>query len=406
MILPSPKDQEDGHAPLGLLIFLAMMMSIVALTIDAILPAVDGISADLGFQDDSDRQLLILVVFLGLGLGQPVFGPVSDAIGRRNAALIGWAIYLLGTVIAMAAPGLETILLGRFLQGIGAAGPRIVATAIVRDLYEGRPMARIMSLIMTVFMLVPMIAPLIGQQLEGLGGWRAIFVLYLSMALACGIWHLAIPETLASGDRQPLSLGPVMRAFAEVLTTRTTMIYTLATSAVFGAFAALLASAQQVFEELLGLGQAFPLAFASVAALFALAQFTNSRLVMRLGMRWLCRTGAILMILGAGTGLVACLTVYGPVPPLWLFMLTMAPVFLGTGTLFSNLTALSLEPMGHIAGTASSVVMSISTLLAVPMGLLIARQVDDTIVPIFAGFAGLTLVSLILIVLADRVRAT
>ncbi len=207
-MLPDASARAEGRAPLPFLIFLAMMTSVVALTIDAILPALDSISADLGFADATDRQLLVLAVFAGMGLGQPVFGPLSDAIGRRPAAIIGWALYAVGTVVAMQAGDLWWIVAGRVLQGIGAAGPRVVATAIVRDLYGGRAMARIVSLIMTVFMLVPMFAPLIGQGLEALAGWRAIFGLYLAMAFVCAGWHLSLPETLPLAARRPLQLVP------------------------------------------------------------------------------------------------------------------------------------------------------------------------------------------------------
>lgn len=406
MALPSPEDRLAGRAPVGLLVFLAMMTSVVALTIDAILPAVDGISADLGFEAATDRNYLVLVVFLGLSVGQPVFGPLSDAIGRRSTAVIGWGVFTLGTVIAMAAGSFETIVFGRFLQGVGAAGPRVVATAIVRDLYDGRAMARIISLIMTVFMLVPMLAPLIGQQAEFAGGWRAIFVVYLAMAGLCLVLHFAmLPETLAPENVKPLSFRPLARAFVEVLTTRVTMLYTLASSAIFCAFAALLSSAQVIYEELFGLGDLFPLVFAAMATLFAVAQFTNSQLVMRLGMRWLVRAAAIGTLAGSGSALVISLAFYGPVPPLWFYLVLMSPVFIGSGLMFSNLTALALEPMGHIAGTASAVVMSVSTLIAVAGGALIGLQIDGTILPLFAGFAGGSAVTLGFVLVADRVRA-
>lgn len=406
MSLPTAQDRAQGRAPLAFLTFLALMTSVVAFTIDAILPAVDGISADLDFESPTDRNYLILVVFLGMGLAQPVFGPLSDAIGRRRTATIGWAVFAVGSVVAMTASSFEAIILGRFLQGAGSAGPRVVATAIVRDLYEGRAMARIISLIMTIFMLVPMVAPLIGQQVEFIGGWRAIFVVYLAMALTCVVLHFTmLPETLAPANVKPLSVRPLARAFAEVLTTRTTMLYTLATSAIFSAFSAMLASAQLVYEELFDLGDLFPLAFASMAVLIAVAQFTNSRLVMKLGMRLLSRLAALAVMAFGTIALVACATFYGPVPPLWFFILLMAPVFIGSGLMFSNLTALALEPMGHIAGTASAVVMSVSTLLAVPVGTLISQQVDGTILPILAGFAGAGTMTLIFVLLADWVRA-
>ena len=206
----------------------------------------------------------------------------------------------------MTAPTSGWIVAGRVLQGLGAAGPRVVATAIVRDLYDGRAMARIVSLIMTVFMLVPMFAPLIGQGLEALAGWRAIFGLYLVHGGRLrAAWHLSLPETLPP-ERRAARCGsrPLGRAFAEVLTTPATMLYTAGAGMIFAAFAAFLASAQQVYEEIYGLGALFPLVFALMALVFALAQFTNSRLVMTLGMRVLCRIAAAIVVV-AGLAAVA-----------------------------------------------------------------------------------------------------
>ena len=405
MSLPSEADRAAGHAPLGFLIFLAMITSVIALTIDAILPALDAISDDLGFADPADQQLLVFTVFLGVGLGQPIFGPLADALGRRNTALLGWGLYCVGAVIAMTAPGLTGILIGRFLQGVGCAGPRVVATAIVRDLYSGRPMARMISLIMTIFMAVPMIAPLIGQGLEALGGWRAIFLLYLAIALGCAGWHFfRVPETLDPANQRPLSFRPTLAAFAEVLTTRSTMCYTLAASSIFSSFAAMLASAQQVFEDHFALGPLFPIVFAATSAVFALGQYSSSRLVMTIGMRGLCKFGAGITVVTAGLGVVVSFTGFDGNPPLWVFLTICCPVFIGSAWLFSNLTALALEPLGHIAGTASSVIMSVSTLAAVPVGAVIARQVDGTVMPSILGFAVLGMVSLALILIAEPDR--
>ena len=400
-MLPDEQARAEGRAPLPFLLFLALMTSVIAMTIDAILPALDGISDDLGFDDPTDRQLIVLAVFAGIGLGQPVFGPLSDSIGRRPAAFIGWGLYLVGTVVAMSAPDLNWMIAGRVLQGIGAAGPRVVATAIVRDLYSGRAMARIISLIMTVFMLVPMFAPLMGQGVEALAGWRAIFGLYLAMAVISAAWHLALPETLPPEARRSLRLGPLGRAFAEVLTTPSTMLYTLGAGFIFAAFAAFLAATQQIFEEIFALGALFPLVFALMALVFAGAQFANSRLVMRLGMRALCRGAAALVLAG---GCVAVVVGLVWAMPLWLFLLLLSPLFVGTAILFSDLQALALEPLGHIAGTASAVVMSVSTMAAVPLGTVLARQVVDSAMPIFGGFAASGALALACILAADRVR--
>ncbi|MEM7423058.1 MAG: multidrug effflux MFS transporter [Pseudomonadota bacterium] len=403
MTLPNETDRVAGNAPLGFLVFLALMTSVVALTIDAILPAMDAISDDLAFAKTSDRHLLVLLVFAGIGVGQLVFGPLADAIGRKRTAIIGWSIYIVGTVLAMTAGGIWGIMLGRVLQGFGAAGPRVVANAIVRDCYEGRAMARIISLIMTVFMLVPLLAPMIGQGLELLGGWRAIFALYLAMAMVCAGWYLAdIPETLTEKNRRPLSVRPMALAFREVLSTRKTMLYTAGSASIFASFAAFLSAAQQIYEGIYGLGELFPLIFAATAASFAVAQYANSRLVMRVGMRPLCRIAALMVMVSATSVLVLSMIFFGPVPPFWAFFGGLFPIFIGSALMFSNLTALALDPLGHVAGTASAVVMSASMLTGVPIGMIAARQVDGTVLPILGSFAILGTMTLVFIVLADR----
>ena len=196
MSLPSPEERAEGRASPAFLIFLALMTSVIAMTIDAVLPALDAISGELQFAGDNDRQLIILLVFVGMGFSQVVYGPLADSIGRKRTAMLGWGVFIAGTLLGMFAVTPAMMFAGRLLQGLGAGGPRIVAMAVVRDLYEGRPMARILSLVMTIFMLVPMLAPIIGQWAEVIGGWRAIFVLYLAMALVSAGWYLAgIPET-------------------------------------------------------------------------------------------------------------------------------------------------------------------------------------------------------------------
>lgn len=405
MSLPTESDRTLGRAPLALLFFLSLMTSVIALTIDAILPALDGISDDLQFENPSDRQLIVLIVFAGMGIGQPIFGPLADAIGRRKTALIGWGLYIVGALVAMFAGGLWGMLIGRLLQGIGSAGPRVVASAIVRDLYSGRAMAKILSLIMMIFMLVPMLAPLIGQGLEAIAGWRAIFSLYLVMAVVCVVWHLtAIPETLAPEHVRPLSFRPLLAAFVEVLKTRTTMLYTMGSAAIFGAFAAFLAGSQQIYEEIYGLGPLFPAIFAATGAVFAVAQYTNSRLVMTFGMRLICKIAAGIVVAAAILLFAIGQITPEPVLPFWIFFVGLIPIFIGSALMFSNLTALALDPLGHIAGTASAVVMSVSTLIATPVGMFFAGQINGTPQPILTAFALLGTLTLIFILLADRER--
>jgi len=405
MSLPSPAERAQGRASISLLVFLALMTSVVAMTIDAVMPALDAIDAELRFAGENDRQLVILVVFVGMGLSQVVFGPLADSIGRKRTAMIGWGVFLSGSLMGMLATSPAIMLAGRLLQGLGAGGPRIVAMAIVRDLYEGRPMARILSLVMTIFMLVPMFAPLIGQWVEMLGGWRAIFGLYLAMALASGGWYaLGMPETLDPAQRRPFTPRPVIAAFAEVLRTGSTMLYTFGATCVFAAFAVYLATAQQVLEEGYALGRLFPWAFGALAFAFACANFLNSRLVMRLGMRPLARMALVNMIVVGGVA--ALLSSSDGLPPLGLFMVLMSLIFVSVALLFANFIALALEPMGHVAGTAASVVNTVSTLGAVPIGYVIAQGYDGSVAPLFAGFAVLGTAALMLMTLAERVRAT
>lgn len=408
MTFPTPEDRRRGHAPLAFLTFLALMTSVIAMTIDAVLPALDAISADLAFAGENDRQLVVLIVFVGMGISQPIFGTLADAIGRKPSALIGWGVFIAGTLLAMAAQNPEMLLAGRFLQGFGAGGPRIIAIAIARDLYDGRPMARIISLVTTIFMLVPMFAPLVGQGVEALGGWRAIFGLYLAMAIVSGGWYLfGIPETLSPEHRRALSFGPVRRAFGEVLGNRAAMGYTAAAVCVFGPFMVYLATAQQVLEELYDLGPLFPVAFGGLALAFAIASMLNARLVMALGMRRLSRIATIGLVLFGlvGTGLTREFAL-GPQPPLGVYLGLMALVFVCVAVLFANFSTLALQPLGHLAGTAAAVVMSVSALGAAVIAAMIAGAFDGSLGPIFASILVLGIAAYGCMLIADPGRAS
>ncbi|MEL6479633.1 MAG: MFS transporter, partial [Pseudomonadota bacterium] len=318
---------------------------------------------------------------------QIVFGPMADALGRRQTALIGWGVYLAGTAMAVLGPSAEWMLAGRFLQGFGAGAPRVVATTLARDLYEGRPLARVMSLVLTVFMLVPILAPLLGQAMEAALGWQAIFALYAALALVSGGWYfLAVPETLKPEHRRPFRLGPLAAALREVIATRQTILSAIAAGCVFAPFVVYLATAQQVLEERYALGPLFPVAFSSIALAFAAATFANSRLVMRYGMRACARFAFLLLIGTAAAGLAISALSPGPVPPLWVYLGLIALIFVGVALLFSNLTALALDPLGHLAGTASAVVNAVSSLLATGMGIAIAQAYDGTLTPMLGGF--------------------
>ncbi|WP_420442735.1 multidrug effflux MFS transporter [Candidatus Palauibacter sp.] len=362
-------------------------MSLVALSIDAMLPALPAIGADLGVLHRNDAQFVITAVFIGLGLGQILFGPLSDRIGRRAAIHAGLLLFMAGCLVSIVAPSFDVMVAGRILQGIGVAAPRIVTMAMVRDQYEGRRMARLMSFAMAVFILVPTIAPALGQGILWLGGWRMIFGTILAVAAVALAWFsLRQPETLSADRRRPFSPRDIGRAVLEVLRIRAAFGYTLAAGCAFAPFLAYLSSSQQIFQDAYGTGALFPLWFGVVALSFGCASLLNGRLVMKHGMRRLSRAAT------AATTLVSAVTcglsiVFDGLPPFWLFMGYMLIAFFCIGLVFGNLNALAMKPLGHIAGVGAAVVASLSTFIAVPAGALVAHGFDGTMYAQIAAFA-------------------
>jgi DHA1 family bicyclomycin/chloramphenicol resistance-like MFS transporter len=381
--------------PAEFVALIALLTSLVALSIDAMLPALGTIATDLGAGDPNARQFVVLLFFLGLGGGQLLFGPLSDRIGRKPAILAGLAIYSLGALLCLTASSFAMLLAGRAIQGVGASGPRIAAMAMVRDGQAGAAMARVMSLVMSVFIIVPVIAPALGQAVLLVASWRMIFLIFLVIALIAAVWlWLRQAETLPVERRRPLTVASLAGAAREVLTHRVSMGYTLAAGCLFGAMVGYLGSSQQVFGELYGQGDLFALWFAVVAGAMGLASATNARLVMRLGMHRLVRLALRTLILLAMAFLALCLLTGGR-PPFPVFIVYMLFAFFCKGMLFGNLNALAMEPMGRIAGMAASVIGSFTSLIAVGVGGLIAQRYDGTLTPLVAGFVGCGLVALL-----------
>jgi DHA1 family bicyclomycin/chloramphenicol resistance-like MFS transporter len=397
--------QSTGHeASFEFIALMAVMTSIIAFSIDAMLPALPQIAADLGVADVNDRQLVVIVLFIGLALAQIAYGPVSDTLGRKPAAYLGFTIFIAGSLLCIFARTFEIMLVGRFLQGVGAAGPRIVSLALVRDLYAGRAMARIMSMVMGIFIIVPVIAPSVGQGLLLIGDWRLIFVVLLAQGIIGLTWFAwRQPETLREDRRAPFSLRRILGAFAEAFRHPVTLGYTVAAGLVFGAFVGYLASTQQVLGELYGLGAQFPIYFGANALAFGAASMLNARLVVRLGMRRLAGSG-----LGATTTLsvlffVVTLLLDGH-PPLWTLMGYLLLTFFFVGVLFGNFNALAMEPMGHIAGVAAAVIGSGATIISSALGWALGQAYDGTVRPMIAGFAVLTMLASVSMLLAERYR--
>ena len=362
-------------------------MSLVALSIDAMLPALPAIGRDLGALGRNDTQFVITAVFLGLGVGQILFGPLSDRIGRKAAICAGLLLFMAGCLVSIFAPTFEMMIAGRVLQGIGVAGPRIVTIAMVRDRYEGRGMARLMSFAMAVFIIVPTIAPALGQGILWLGGWRAIFAAILAIAAIALAWFaLRQPETLPASRRLPFSPRTIGRAALEVLRTRAALGYTLATACVFAPFLAYLSSAQQIFQDAYRTGALFPLWFGVLALAFGCASFVNGRLVVKHGMRRLSK-GAAVAITGVSVVAWALAFAFDGLPPFWLLMAYLLAAFFCIGLLFGNLNALAMKPLGHIAGVGAAVVASLTTFIGVPLGALVGQSFDGTMYAQIAAFA-------------------
>jgi DHA1 family bicyclomycin/chloramphenicol resistance-like MFS transporter len=383
-------------------VIISMMMSLTALSIDAMLPALQRIGLDLGVPDSNSRQLVVSTMFLGLGIGQLFFGPLSDKIGRKPTVFWGYAIYILGALLAWLASDFSVLLAGRFLQGIGGSSPRAVTMAIARDRYEGRQMARVMSIVMTVFILVPMIAPSMGQAVLLISSWRGIFISFIVIAGVTLIWFLLrMPETLAKEDVAPFSLQRIWSALLVIVNNRTAIGYTISAGLISGAFLGYLNSSQQIFQEQYGLGERFPLVFAIISLSIGLASSLNARLVMRLGMRFMVKWSMILIIGLAVIGMVISLSFSGN-PPFGFLLGYIILTFFCIGILFGNQNAIAMEPLGHLAGIGAAVVGSLGTLLQVILGTIIGQSYNGTVIPLIMGLLVLTGSGLLVVLWVER----
>jgi DHA1 family bicyclomycin/chloramphenicol resistance-like MFS transporter len=378
-------------------IIISMMMSLTALSIDAMLPALPHIGNDLGIANPNDRQLVISVIFLGQAVGQLFFGPLSDRTGRKPAIYAGYALFIAGSVISVFSMTFPTMLLGRTLQGIGVSSPKAVSLALVRDRFEGRRMARVMSFAATVFVLVPMIAPTIGQGVLSLAGWRSIFGGFVLFALVTVLWFaFRTPETLALENRTSFSMRTIVGSIREILRIRPALGYTLTVGLVQGVFLGYLNSSQQIFQEQYALGESFPLFFATISLSLGMASLLNARLVMRYGMIKLVRW-ALGVVFGLAVVFLGISITLAGRPPLWILMAYLMVSFFCTGILFGNTNALAMQPLGHLAGIGAAVVGSLSTLISMLLGIVIGRSYNGTILPLVVGMTVLTGISMFVI---------
>jgi DHA1 family bicyclomycin/chloramphenicol resistance-like MFS transporter len=382
----------------------ALLMALNAMSIDVILPALQQMGESLSVADENTRQLPITAYIAFFGLSQLVYGTISDHFGRRPVLLAGLAIYVISSFGAALAGDFTTLLVMRGIQGIGAGATRVIAISVVRDTYGGRKMASVMSLAMMVFMVVPILAPMGGQGVLLIAGWRAILAVIALFGLVMTVWcFLRLPETLADENRRPLKVRPVLDAFRIVVTNSVASGYAIGSGLVFGCMLGFLNSAQQIYQQTYGIGVLFPLLFSASAVFIAIGSFTNSRLVERLGMRLLSH--AALLVFTAVSALLCLIAVIdqGHVP-LWVFFGCMLVTFSTLAFMGTNFNALALDPLGHVAGTASSVVSSLQTILGGVLGAIIGLAYDGTVFPLTLGFLILSLFSFGIIVLTERNR--
>jgi DHA1 family bicyclomycin/chloramphenicol resistance-like MFS transporter len=405
--MTSPTDDYTVHAKPTLpmvefIALMAMLTSLVALCIDAILPALSVIGDELNSSGSQQNHFLVSIFFVGMAFGQLFFGPFADSKGRRASILLGLAIFSIGTIICMLATNMEMMLFGRFVQAFGVSGPRISAMAIIRDIYVGDQMAKVMSFIMMVFVLVPMLAPVIGQLIMQFAGWWYILVGFLVMGALTGIWFmLRQPETLTKDVRQPFSLSQTRESALYILTHRQVMAYILLTGCIFGGFLAYISASQTVFQEMYNMGEWFPYIFATLAFSIGVASFINSQLVEKFGMLRLCHIALHGHIL-TSFGLLIMTLYYSGLPPVGLFIGGLFVDFFFVGILFGNMNSLAMQPLGQVAGIGAALIGAISSAIAVPIALFIDSYLNGTITPIIIGFSFFGVVSLMLFQFAGK----
>ena len=383
-------------------IVIASIMALNPLAMDMMLPALPNIASAFHITVANRPQMVLSTFLIGFGVGQFVMGPLSDRFGRRPILLGGMTVYFIASLLAIAAPSFETLLLARALQGLGTSATRVIATSIVRDCYAGRRMASVMSLTMMVFIAVPVVAPAFGQAVLLLTQWRGIFIVLMLYGVVALAWSaLRMPETLPETRRRSLAASEVLDAFRQTVTNRQTLGYALVAGGVLGSLFAYVFTSQQVFTDIYKLGHYFPLAFAAIAVGTAIAGFVNSRLVGRLGMRVISHGALLGFVAIAATLLVAEKMQMLPLP---LFMVLSALMMFAFGLMIANFTALAMEPQGHIAGTASSLYGSITTLLGIGIGTTIGQDYDGTLVPFATGFFLCTLAALAVVLVVEKGR--
>lgn len=375
----------------------ALMMSLTALSMDAMLPAFPFIAESLAIVDYQKTQWIVSAMILGMVFGEIFFGPLSDAIGRKKSILFGIVVYIVGSVVALMASSIEMFLLGRMIQGFGVAGPKIASRALIRDMYKGAAMARIMSFVMMVFILVPLLAPSVGQLVLQVADWRWIFGLLMMQATIAGVWLLLRqPETLAKENRIPLNRKRLMADVRIILARRDVMAFTVLLGCIFAGLMLHISTAQSLFQDVYQTGDRFPLFFAMLAIGSSIINFSNGKIVLRVGMLR-CVIGALAVLLSSSFLLLLATWYFDGVPPFVLFMGLGMVMFSCFGMVFGNVNAMAMEPLGNMAGLGASLISSLSSFLAIILSTLVGQFCHFTVTPLASGFVIFSIVALLML---------
>jgi MFS transporter, DHA1 family, multidrug resistance protein len=382
--MPSERPPHPGLSRGEFVTFVAAIMAVNALGVDLMLPALPEIGLELGTPSANAMQWVVTAYVFGFGVGQLLYGPLADRYGRKPVLLVTLAGFVAASVFAAGAQTFTALVAARVLQGLMSASSRVLAVAIVRDSYSGRRMARITSIAQMIFFLVPILAPTIGQSLLSLGPWRFIFYVLGAFAALVLAWALfRLPETLAAELRRPISIASLAEAYRETLSNRYSFGYALAASLTFGGIIAFVSSAQQVFADTFNQGSNFSILFGICAFFMACASFANSRLVERLGTRLISQVGLLaLIVLSLGHVFIA----WAQLETLWIYVAIQALSMTCIGLCGSNFGAMAMQPVGHIAGTASSIQGFIVSTGAAAVGSAVGQAYDGTTLPLAIGY--------------------
>ncbi len=362
---------------------LAACMSLNALSIDVMIPALQHIAAEFTLPGPNLQQAVIVVYVLGMGVSQLLYGPLADRFGRKPVLVGGLALYVVASLAATTAGSFTTLLAARLLQGLGAGAPRVVALAMARDCHEGAQMARLMSLVMMVFMLVPIAAPSLGQLVLLAAPWRAIFALLVLGAAATLLWaQRRLKETLDPASRRSIAPRSILHGMSAVFRDRQAAAYACGFAIMTGALMAFITSCQQIFVDTYGMDGRFTLLFGGMAVFLAIASFSNSRLVGHYGMR---RVSSAALAAHVGVSTLFVLLALAALVPLWAFVVLQTILLSMFGFVGANFNVLALERMGHLAGSASSMIGFVSTALGGVLGFLVGQAFDGSVLPLALG---------------------